>query len=129
VTTPDPSTAKGGKKRIVVVEDDAEIRDLEGFLLSSEGYDVVLLPGGAHAAETVKQTKADLVLLDLMLPDRDGNAVLADMEADPETADVPVIVVSAFDGALEPSPLVRRVIAKPFEVTDLLDGIAHELGH
>lgn len=115
-----------GPKKVVVVEDDSEIRDLEVFLLTAEGFQVVGVGNGEVAASTVKRERADLVLLDLMLPGKDGNAVLADLRADPATASVPVIVVSAYLGHLRPTPQVKCIVPKPFEITDLLDAISRE---
>lgn len=115
------------RRKIVVVEDDPEILDLEMFLLSSEGFDVVPVANGLDAYEVIKREAADLVVLDLMLPGKDGNAVLDELEADPETANVPVIVVSAFTEKLAQAQQIRRVIPKPFDVMELLDGISQEL--
>jgi len=115
------------RRKIVVVEDDPEIRDLEMFLLASEGFDVVPVANGLDAYEVIKREDADLVVLDLMLPGKDGNAVLDELEADPETANVPVIVVSAFTEKLGQAQQIRRVIPKPFDVMELLDGISQEL--
>lgn len=116
-------------RKVVVVEDQDEIRDLEVFLLSAEGFQVVGVADGESAAPTVKQQKADLVLLDLMLPGKDGNAVLVDLQSDPQTESVPVIVVSAYLNQLRPTPQVRRILAKPFEITDLLDAVTQEINH
>lgn len=115
------------RRKIVVVEDDPEIRDLEMFLLASEGFDVVPVANGLDAYEVIKREDADLVVLDLMLPGKDGNAVLDELEADPETANVPVIVVSAFTEKLGQAQQIRRVIPKPFDIMELLDGISQEL--
>lgn len=112
--------------RIVVVEDDPEVREIEMFLLESEGFECVGVPEGGPAARVVKQAAADLVILDMMLPGKDGNAVLAELSADPETSGVPVIVVSGFPSNLEPAPQVKRVIVKPFDVTELLHVVARE---
>jgi len=117
------------KKKIVVVEDDPELRDLETFLLGAEGYDVVGVADGTSAASTIKHEHADLVLLDLMLPGKDGNAVLEDLDADPETKNAPVIVISAFLAQLRITPQVRKVLSKPFDVTELLEAVALEVEH
>ena len=114
------------KTKIVVVEDDPELLDLETFLLGAEGYQVTGVPDGESAASTVKREGADLVLLDLMLPGKDGNAVLVDLQGDPTTARAKVIVISAFLNQLRATPQVRRVLSKPFDVTDLLEAVAQE---
>jgi two-component system alkaline phosphatase synthesis response regulator PhoP len=128
------AAAVPGRRKLVVVEDDAETRELELFLLGSEGYQVVGVGDGAHAAEAVKSAEADLVILDLMLPHKDGLTILAELAKDPATARTPVIVVSAYvDRAagsrdrLQRSPQVRCVLKKPFDVTELLEAVAREL--
>lgn len=123
-----------GRKKLVVVEDDEETRELELFLLGSEGYQVVGVPDGRTAAETVKREAADLVILDLMLPGKDGLTVLAELAQDPATIAIPVIIVSAYVNAvggriaLRKMPQVRRILEKPFDLAELLDVVARELG-
>lgn len=117
----------GERKKIVVVEDDPDIRELESFLLAAEGYGVVAVADGESVVPALKRSNADLVLLDLMLPGKDGNAVLEDLQHDPDTAEAPVIVISAYLNQLKPTPQVRRTLSKPFSLTDLLDAVAREL--
>jgi DNA-binding response OmpR family regulator len=115
--------------RIVVVEDDPDVREIELFLLESEGFECIGVSEGGPAALTIKRERADLVILDMMLPGKDGNAVLAELSADPATRHVPVIVVSGFQSRIDPSPQVKQVIVKPFNVTELLDAVARETRH
>ncbi len=130
----EPSAAVPGRNKVVVVEDDPETRELELFLLGAEGYRVVGVPDGEQAAEIIAREAADLVILDLMLPGKDGLQVLAELGRAPATAGIPVIVVSAYAGqvrgraALQKISQVRRVLEKPFDIAELLDAIAHELG-
>jgi CheY-like chemotaxis protein len=130
----EPSAAVPGRKKVVVVEDDPETRELELFLLGAEGYRVVGVADGETAAETIEREAADLVILDLMLPGKDGIQVLAELGRAPATATTPVIVVSAYAGhargreALRNEPQVRRILEKPFDLAELLDAVAHELG-
>jgi CheY-like chemotaxis protein len=128
-------TTVPARQKLVVVEDDHETRELELFLLSSEGYQTIGVPDGEHAAEAIRDARADLVILDLMLPHKDGFEILRELQAEPLTANTPVIVVSAYVGLLAGReaelarmPQVRRVLRKPFDVTELLDAIVHELG-
>lgn len=128
------AAAAPGSKKLVVVEDDPETRELELFLLASEGYQVVGVPDGDAAAEIVKREAADLVVLDLMLPSKDGLEVLAELGREAATSSTPVIVVSAYVNRmggrdkLRTVPQVKRILDKPFDITELLDAVAHELG-
>ena len=68
------------------------------------------------------------MLLDLMLPRKDGNDVLAELASDPSSSKVPVIVVSAYIDRLRRTPQVRGVLTKPFELPELLNVVAKEVG-
>lgn len=118
----EPETV-AGRRTIVVVEDDPEIRELESFLLGAEGYRVVGVADGEGVSAAVREGPADMVLLDLMLPRKSGNEVLVELQNDAATRDVPVIVVSAYTQKLVRTAQVKQVIAKPFDVTDLLDAV------
>src|SRR5215471_483422 len=87
------------QKTVLVVEDDPDIRDIVQDLLESEGYDVVPASHGKQALEFLwgvkKTAKPDLVILDMMMPLVDGRQVLEAMQADPELASIPVLVISA----------------------------------
>ena len=110
------------QKTVVVVEDTPELRELLTDLLEEEGYRVLPLRDGLHAAETVREARPNAVLLDLALPGKDGRAVLEELCSDPETACVPVIVVSAYLHALggSPGPPVARTISKPFDLDQIV---------
>ncbi len=112
---------------IVVVEDQEEIRELELFLLEEQGYTVVGVADGALACEVIRQVNPALVLLDLVLPNRGGNAILEELRALPQTREIPVIVVSAYPDELRRTAQVRRIIHKPFEMQPLLDAVRLEL--
>ena len=76
--------------KILVVEDDKEINKLVSDFLVSNGYEVVSLFDGLKATDTVKNEGADLVILDLMLPYKNGDMVLADIR---KISNIPVIIV------------------------------------
>ena len=91
----DSTSAKG---RILVVDDEADIRESLEALLEMEGYSVTLASDGAEGLRNLNKARFDVVLLDLMLPDRSGMDVLADIRAkDQET---PIIMLTAY-GSVE----------------------------
>jgi DNA-binding response OmpR family regulator len=107
---------------VLVVEDDPGTADLLQDLLTDAGYRVLCLDSALGVHATVRRLHPAAVVLDLALPYRSGGSLLGDLKADPATAPVPVIVVSAHTEAL-PSPLAAlaaAVIAKPFDATGLL---------
>ncbi|HWH02862.1 MAG TPA: response regulator, partial [Gemmatimonadales bacterium] len=125
------TTPASGKARVLVVDDEAGNRDLLGRRLQREGYAVVSAGGGREALEVVTREAVDVVLLDVMMPDLDGLAVLEKLKADPVTRDLPVIMISALDdlgaiarcieaGALDYLP-------KPFEPVILRARLAASL--
>ncbi len=122
-----------GRKTLVVVEDDDETRELEVFLLGSEGYHVIGLPDGEDAVQTIAREHADLVILDLMMPRKDGIAVLEELASEPTTSEVPVILVSAYVDrpavlkALPRSAQVKQIFRKPFDITGLLEAVSVHL--
>jgi adenylate cyclase len=104
---------------ILVVDDNAENRDMLARRLSRQGYAVLTAAGGRAALETLAARPLDLVLLDVMMPDLDGYAVLQRLKADPTFRDIPVLMISALD---ELDSVVRCIqlgaedyLSKPFE--------------
>lgn len=84
--------AKG--KYILIVEDDEFISDVYRKKLSMEGFEVALAQDGEEALRLLRNRRPDLVLLDIMIPLKDGFEVLSDLRADPALSDVNVIVLS-----------------------------------
>ncbi|MBW2426627.1 MAG: response regulator transcription factor [Deltaproteobacteria bacterium] len=82
-------------KRILVVDDEPDILELTRFALSQEGFQVETAATGDEAMATLRRTRPDLVVLDLMLPDRPGTEICRSMRSTPELADVPVIMLTA----------------------------------
>jgi two-component system alkaline phosphatase synthesis response regulator PhoP len=81
--------------RILVVEDDLDIADLISRYLANAGHDVHRLTSGGEVVPLLRREPFDLVILDLMLPGVDGLRVCAAMRSDPETAAIPVIMLTA----------------------------------
>lgn len=81
-------------KSVLVVDDDVDIAQLVRLQLESNGYHVFTASRGNQALEMVKRGKADLILLDRLLPDMDGLALLDTLKSDPSTAEIPVIMLT-----------------------------------
>lgn len=110
---------------ILVVEDGPYIGAMVKAALEDEGYRVLLEAGGGAGIAAAQASKPDALILDLMLPDLDGQDVLHALKNDPATAMIPVIVMSAVASVLKPEErlLVEAVVRKPFELDDLLTAV------
>ena len=112
-------------KCILVVEDSDEIRELLGFVLEAEGYQVVALEDGREVLETARERQPALITLDLALPGKDGWAIVRELQEDDQTRDIPILVISAYTRELD-APLrrrVARVISKPFYITQVVSEV------
>jgi CheY-like chemotaxis protein len=119
------ASATTAQKCILVVEDSDEIRELLGFVLEAEGYQVVALEDGRDVIETARERQPVLITLDLALPGKDGWAIVRELQDDPKTRDIPILVISAYTRELE-APLrrrVARVISKPFYITQVVSEV------
>lgn len=110
------------RRRVLVVEDDRDNRELMAQILEGAGYDVVAVEDGADAIAFATRDRPGLVVLDLKLREIDGWEVLAAMRAKPSLRDVPVLVVSALLAASVP-PRVT-LLKKPFLPAELLAMVA-----
>jgi two-component system phosphate regulon response regulator PhoB len=81
--------------RVLIVEDEADIRDLLAFHLEREGFHVSKARTGPDALRQIKISPPDLVLLDLMLPELDGREVCRRLRQEPSTAAVPIVMLTA----------------------------------
>jgi len=114
--------------RILVVEDDLDIADLIAHYLAGAGHTVDRLTSGRDVLPRLRDTPADLVILDIMLPGMDGLQVCGAMRADPQTAAVPVIMLTARgEEADRISGLERGAddyVTKPFSPKELAARVA-----
>lgn len=82
-------------QRILIIEDEQDIADLIGFNLQRAGFQVFKAHDGITGTEMAMRERPDLIVLDLMLPGRDGYAVFRELRRDPRTHSVPVIMLTA----------------------------------
>lgn len=81
-------------KKILIIEDDKFLRELIARKLTDEGFDIVEAVDGEDGIKKLKETKPDLVLLDLILPSIDGFEVLSKVKEDESIASIPIIILS-----------------------------------
>jgi CheY-like chemotaxis protein len=110
----------GVGRRVLVVEDDDDIRSLLAELLEEEGYEVVSAADGRQGLERAHEQPPHVILLDLMMPVMNGWEFREEQKRDPTIAGVPVVVVSA---AARASIDASQIIAKPFTVEDVLEAV------
>lgn len=82
------------KKTILLIEDDRFLRELMVRKLKEQGFEVFEAQDGAEGLQKIKEIKPNLVLLDLILPEKDGFEVLEEKKRDEEIKNIPVIVLS-----------------------------------
>lgn len=113
---------KQSAARVLVIEDDMWVRSLLADLLPAEGYSVEQATNGATGIRLAKKNRPDVVVLDLAMPEISGADVIRALKTDSSTADIPVIVVSAYASQLQGGEArsVAAVIQKPFDVDELI---------
>jgi putative two-component system response regulator len=109
---------------VLVVEDDPTIAQLLVVMLRDD-FRLVMAETGREAIELARSERPSAITLDLMLPDLHGRDVLAALQADPGTAEIPVIVVSAYTRSLRDvdESQVVQVVSKPFSPLELLEAV------
>jgi two-component system, OmpR family, response regulator VicR len=118
--------------RILCIEDETDMIDLFRVILTRRGYKVDGAPGGHEGLRKVRETRPDLVLLDLMMPDMDGWEVYQQMKADEKTRSIPVIVVTAKAQSIDKVlglqiAKVDDYISKPFSPDELVESVQRVL--
>jgi two-component system, OmpR family, response regulator len=117
-----------GKKKVLVVDDDAEIVDLLVEVLSRDGrFDVKTATSGYEAGIQTQRFRPDCILLDYMLPDVNGNVVCHTIRKNPEFENIRIIIVSGVIKQEEIDQLLKSgaqdFVKKPFDINDLLKRI------
>jgi DNA-binding response OmpR family regulator len=128
------------KKKIIVIEDDPKTQRLIGAILNAEQYDLLLASDGEEGLEKVRLHVPDLVIMDILLPHKDGYVILETMKRERDLRPVPVILLSA----IYVSDLDRRrglelgadhfllkpdaFISRPFRANSLLEAVRISLG-
>lgn len=114
-------------RRVLVIEDEPNISEAIGFILSRDGWQVATHDRGGDALEVIRRIEPDLLILDVMLPGRSGFEILQALRADPGMAGLPVLMLTAKgqtrDRALADRYGASRFISKPFSNTEVLASV------
>jgi DNA-binding response OmpR family regulator len=111
-------------ENILIVDDEPHLASMLADVLTDAGYDAHTIDNGRDALEVVQRDPPDLMLLDVQMPQLDGFEVAARLKADPATAAIPIIMLSAMQGrgarviGLESG--AEEFLSKPFDQAELL---------
>ncbi|KGO34044.1 MAG: response regulator [Desulfoprunum sp.] len=124
------------KKKVLLVDDDPDFVEAVKVIVANGGYDVRVAYDGAEGLEAVAEEKPDLIVLDVMMPVMNGHEACAKLKADPQTAKIPIILLTAVADRVTTSTYTHRdmlesqaedYMPKPVEPTELLNLIKHWL--
>jgi len=124
--------AETRRRRVLVVEDEDSIAIALDFIMTREGYDHDRITTGAGAVERIRETRPDLVLLDVMLPEVSGYEICQLVRLDPALASVKILMMTAQGSAIGMKKGLALgadgFIAKPFELRALRQEVRRLLG-
>ncbi|MFV2053181.1 response regulator transcription factor [Aliiroseovarius sp. YM-037] len=112
---------------VLLIEDEQNITEAIRFILSREGWRVETHSNGSTALEAIQRVSPDVVVLDVMLPNRSGYDILKDLRADQATRDLPVLMLTA-RGQTKDRELAERhgvncFMTKPFSNTEVVESL------
>ncbi len=114
-------------KHVLLVEDEANIIEAIRFLLSREGWQVDTHNDGATAVDAVREMRPDLLMLDYMLPGKNGMDILKELRADPDFTKMPILMLTARGQSRDRDEAERagvsRFMTKPFSNTEVLTAV------
>ena len=119
---------------VLVVEDSQPAREVVMRILKREGYDVLGAANGVEALDSIQREAPDLVLLDVMMPEMDGMTMLRELRENPETRELPVILLTALSDEARLNKArelgVREYLVKTrFSYEDLLEHVSRHVRH
>ena len=113
------------KTRILIVDDDANIRDLLRNRLEANGYEVISADNGLDGLRTIKSVRPDLVITDVYMPHLDGLTFFQELQSDDELRSIPLLVITGVKSmrdVFEPTRMAK-FLPKPFEGKELLASV------
>jgi DNA-binding response OmpR family regulator len=118
--------------KILVIEDEAPIRDKIVTVLKYEDYDVIDATNGREGVTSAQENRPDLIICDVLMPDLNGYGALAALRDNPNTSDIPVIFLTAAASRADMRKGMEMgaddYITKPYTVEELLAAVRTRLG-
>lgn len=113
------------EQRILIADDDYDVRTISKIVLESEGFEVIEAGDGSEVVERAREHRPDLIFLDLMMPDTDGWDAIDALRADERTEGIPVVAVTASDPSVDD---IRNagfcaLLTKPVSAFDMIRAI------
>ena len=117
-------------RTVLVVDDEFGVAEVIEAILEDEGYRVLTAVNGRQGLARLAENRPDLVLLDMMMPIVDGPAMLKAMKADPQFADIPVVMMSSLDPRSVDAECTgyAAFLRKPFRAAAVTDLVARLIG-
>jgi signal transduction histidine kinase/DNA-binding response OmpR family regulator len=124
-----PAAASPGRPTVLVVDDDPAVRELLDRYLTGEGFQVVAVASGEEAVRAAHEVQPRAITLDVLMPGQDGWSVLSALKADPELADIPVVMLTLLDDRNLGTALgAADYLVKPFDRDQLLRTLTRHCG-
>jgi len=115
-------------KRILIVEDDPQLGILTREIISTIGFGTELVADGALAIQAIAETKPDLVILDMHLPNISGAEILSQMRADPALKEIKVLISTADIAMIRANEsLANGFLLKPFDIQQLIQAVKKQI--
>lgn len=115
--------------RILIVDDDPAIVEAVTMVLHAKNHEVIQAHGGVEGLEKARKEKPDAIILDVMMPDKDGYAVCKELKADPRYKNIPILLLTAVVSHIPTTTYTHRMgmeteaddyVDKPVEPVELL---------
>jgi DNA-binding response OmpR family regulator len=123
--------------KILVVDDDPDLVETVSMMLESKDFDVIAAYGGVEGLRRARSERPDLVVLDVMMPDKDGFEVCKELKADPQTAEIPVLLLTAVASKISETRYTPRMgmeteaddyVDKPVQPEEIVRRVERLLG-
>ena len=119
-------------KKILVLDDDLHMVHIVSYKLRQQGYEVLTAHNGRDGYQLACQKKIDLVVTDFQMPIMSGFEMAIKLRENPDTAELPLIMLTARGHKIPPSELaktnIRTLVAKPFSARELIQHIGEQFG-